>query len=220
MCAVFLDVGGTLVNFEPPHHLQVKKALAEAGIDVATKDIFRAIAKQYGSSTTPNYRGGLTKIDYAWLLRDVGVQPSPSLVSALHGLNQLGSPYSLYEDAMPFIDGVKRKGLRIVLVTNATESMDRILESLGLSKMVDGVVSSYRLGVTKPHPQMFREAEKIVGEPGVHIGDVYEVDYLGATRAGLPAILLDREGFYDDVEARRVSNLRDALPLVDSFTVE
>ncbi|MEM3670796.1 MAG: HAD family hydrolase [Thermoprotei archaeon] len=214
MVAVFLDVGGTLVDFSPPHHLQIKEALLSKGFDVPERKIFRAIAKQYGMSTVPSFKGGLTKIDYRLLLEDVGVPASSDLAGFLSNIDQLGSKYSLYPDVEPFLRKLREEGVRLILVTNATESMDRILENTRLIRQVDGVVSSFRLGVTKPHPRMFEEAKRLAGEPGVHIGDVYEVDYLGAEGAGLRSILLDRQGYYDDVDATRVSNLIQALPLI------
>ncbi len=46
-------------------------------------------------------------------------------------------------------------------------------------------------------------------EESLYVGDVYSVDYLGATRAGLQAILFDVAGAYSNNGLKRVESLEE-----------
>ncbi len=46
-------------------------------------------------------------------------------------------------------------------------------------------------------------------EESLYVGDVYSVDYLGATGAGMQALLMDVPGAYRDKGVPRVDSLED-----------
>ena len=46
-------------------------------------------------------------------------------------------------------------------------------------------------------------------EASLDVGDVYSVDYLGATGAGMQALLMDVPGAYRDKGVPRVDSLED-----------
>jgi len=97
-------------------------------------------------------------------------------------------------------------------VTNSTPDLKEIRESLNLDNYVTGYVASYEVGVLKPHPRIFRVAVDRYGYPEYHVGDVYEIDFIGAKRAGIRGIVLDRYSFYDDLKgAERVRSLLELL---------
>jgi len=43
----------------------------------------------------------------------------------------------------------------------------------------------------------------------LYVGDVYSVDYLGATRAGMQAMLFDVSGAYREMRLPRVQSLEE-----------
>jgi putative hydrolase of the HAD superfamily len=68
------------------------------------------------------------------------------------------------------------------------------------------------VGQEKPHPAIFEAALRSLDatpEQSLYVGDVYSVDYLGATRAGMQAILFDVSGAYRDSDLPRVESLED-----------
>ncbi len=71
--------------------------------------------------------------------------------------------------------------------------MAQALDSAGLGEHFEVVVDSKLAGVEKPDPRIFRAALEQLGiEPAaaLYVGDVYEVDVVGARAAGLDAALV------------------------------
>jgi putative hydrolase of the HAD superfamily len=102
--------------------------------------------------------------------------------------------FSLYEDAVPVLDELRRHGLRIGLVSNGQRDLDEFAVHHGLE--VDAVVGSKAHGRTKPHPSIFEaalEALRAAPDEAAMVGDSYEDDIQGARSLGMRAILLDRE---------------------------
>lgn len=58
---------------------------------------------------------------------------------------------------------VRRRGVRIVMVANATTRLETDLTVLGLRSAADGIVSSARVGHVLPDEQVFREAVRAAG---------------------------------------------------------
>ncbi len=216
MRAVFIDMGETLVRFKPRFHESVAKALSEEGINLDEKKVYRALMRVLGKCHFPHY-DGLSQVDFRELFYEMGVYAPTEVIKRLESRNYLAEEYELYEDAIPFLEEVKKRGYKVVLVTNTTKKVSKILRDLDLYKYLDGIVASCDYNVMKPHPKIFHYATKVAGVRGVHIGDVYEIDVLGAKRAYLPAILLDRLNYYSEVKENRVRNLFEALDVLDKL---
>ncbi|WP_338604065.1 HAD-IA family hydrolase [Sulfolobus tengchongensis] len=215
MKAVFVDLGETLVHFKPSYHENVANALREIGYNIDEKRVFRAVAKILGNHhyPSPEY-GGLSALDFRELFYELNLFPDREIITRLNNKNLLSGEYELYDDAIPFLEEVKELGLKVVLVSNATRNIYKIIEDLNIKKYFDGIVASCDLNVMKPHPKIFTYAMNIAKGYGIHIGDIYEIDVIGAKRAGLDAILLDRRDFYPEINKNRVKNLFEALELV------
>jgi HAD superfamily hydrolase (TIGR01549 family) len=102
--------------------------------------------------------------------------------------------FSLYEDALPVLDELRRHELRIGLVSNGQRDLDEFVVHHGLR--VDALVGSKAHGRVKPHPSIFTaalEALDVVAEDVAMVGDSYEDDIEGARALGIRAILLDRD---------------------------
>ena len=53
----------------------------------------------------------------------------------------------------------------VVLVTNATSRLESDVDTLGLARHVDAIVSSARIGVAKPEPAIYLAAAVVAGVP-------------------------------------------------------
>ena len=119
--------------------------------------------------------------------------------------------FSLYEDALPVLDELRRHGLKIGLVSNGQRDLEEFTAHHGLD--VDAVVGSKAHGRTKPHPSIFVAALDALGVGAAEtamVGDSYEDDIEGARSLGMRAILLDRDGRRPE-EQERIDTLL-ALP--------
>ncbi|AWR98899.1 HAD family hydrolase [Metallosphaera hakonensis] len=215
MKVVFVDMGDTLVKFVPRMHESIAVAIRDQGMEVSEMEVFRALVRHMGKVNFPHpEHDGLSQLDFADILYEMGKPADPELVKKLSSRNYLSDHFELYEDAIPFLKELKSLNVKIVLVTNTTKKVHTILKTLNLYPYLDGVIASCDVGLMKPNPKIFYHAIKEAGGEGIHIGDVYEIDYVGAKRAYLDAILLDRFGFYPEIKENKVSSLYQALDLI------
>jgi putative hydrolase of the HAD superfamily len=111
--------------------------------------------------------------------------------------------FSLYEDALPVLDELRRHGLKLGLISNGQRDLEEFATHHALD--VDAVVGSQAHGRTKPHPSIFEaalEALDVAVEQAAMVGDSYEDDVEGARALGIRAILLDRDGRQPEAEDR------------------
>ncbi len=74
------------------------------------------------------------------------------------------------------------------VVSNFYGNLERILEDAGFVSLLDAIVDSTRVGVSKPDPAIFALAlERLDCEPAeaLYVGDSFEKDVVGARGAGL-----------------------------------
>jgi putative hydrolase of the HAD superfamily len=119
--------------------------------------------------------------------------------------------FALYEDALPVLEQMRRRGLLIGLISNGQRDLAEFAAHHSLD--VDVTVGSLTHGRIKPHPSIFETALAELGvEAGevVMVGDSYEDDIEGARALGIRAILVDRDGVHPD-ESDRIDTLL-ALP--------
>jgi HAD superfamily hydrolase (TIGR01549 family) len=119
--------------------------------------------------------------------------------------------FALYEDALPVLDELRGRGVKIGLVSNGARDIDEFVAHHRLC--VDAAVGSRTHGKVKPDPSIFRAAlEQLAVDPheAVMVGDSPEDDIDGARALGMRAFLIDRDDRYPDV-AERLPDLR-ALP--------
>ncbi len=114
----------------------------------------------------------------------------------------LHASYSkLYPDVVPFLENVRRLGLEIVIVSDASRDVGRaIVKSLGLDRWVRTVVAFSDLGITKPNPKLLTLAENLLGTklvPVAVVGDS-EKDHALADALGVPYLCIDRKGKRSD----------------------
>ena len=119
--------------------------------------------------------------------------------------------FALYEDAVPALDDLRRRGLKIGLISNGARDLEEFVAHHALE--VDAMVGSRAHGRVKPDPSIFTAALTALGtaaEETAMVGDSFEDDIAGARALGMRAILLDRDGLRPD-EPERIDTLL-ALP--------
>ena len=86
------------------------------------------------------------------------------------------------------------------MVSNSDGRVEQALAAAGLRHYFDVVIDSALVGVEKPDPRIFHAALEALGvapEEALYVGDLYDIDVLGARAAGLDAVSAGRPGAYN-----------------------
>jgi HAD superfamily hydrolase (TIGR01549 family) len=121
--------------------------------------------------------------------------------------------FELYEDAIPTLGALRRRGLKLGLLSNSARDLHEFVGHHGLT--VDAVLTSRAHGKTKPHETIFRrmlELLEVVPSEALMVGDTVEDDVEGAIAVGMRAVLVDREGRYDAHDS--IADLRALLNVI------
>jgi len=100
----------------------------------------------------------------------------------------------------------------IAVISNSDGKIDAVLRRCGICDCFASITDSGIVGREKPHSAIFESAlRQMKADPGesMYVGDVYSVDYVGATRAGMRALLFDVAGTYKDRDLPRVESLSE-----------
>jgi putative hydrolase of the HAD superfamily len=142
-----------------------------------------------------------------------GVGDTSAAAAEMEGAWAHAHHFELYEDALPALDALRGRGLRIGLLSNSARDLDEFVGHHRLT--VDAVLTSRSHGKTKPHEAIFRRMLELLGvDPfeALMVGDTIEDDVEGATRVGMRAVLVDREGRYPERES--IADLRALLAVI------
>jgi len=103
------------------------------------------------------------------------------------------------------------------VISNADGKIAELLGRCGIADCFRTITDSGIVGHEKPHPRIFETALASLGaQPAesLYVGDVYAVDYRGATGAGMEAVLFDVCGAYRDKGLPRVETLEELISLL------
>jgi putative hydrolase of the HAD superfamily len=102
------------------------------------------------------------------------------------------------DGAVDLLRAVRAEGMTVVIVTNNIVSEQRKkLDRLGLSSLIDALVTSEEVGTQKPDPRIFAEALLRVGATpadAVMLGDAWIADVTGALASGIRPVWLNHKG--------------------------
>lgn len=206
--AVFFDAGHTLLFAHPDLGTVYSETTARFGVRLPAAAFVEAFIPVFKEATKRYAGQGETSDahDYA-MWQDI----TRRIHAALPGLarvefdawfealyRRFGDPevWREYDDVRPVLEDLRKRGLRLGIVSNWDSRLRRICEGLGLDRCVDFIVISAEAGVRKPDPRIFEKALSAAGVragEAIHVGDLLEEDVEGARRAGLRAVLIERQ---------------------------
>jgi putative hydrolase of the HAD superfamily len=188
--AVTIDAYGTLVSLRDPVP-SLRTALAARGVDLDEHAVRAAFAAEVAFYVERSHEGrdeaalALLRRDCATVfLEAVGAELDPDEFTPAF-LASLA-----FEEVPGAADAclaLRADGLRLAVVSNWDVGLHEHLRALGLSTLVDAVVTSAEAGAPKPAPAVFELALARLGaapERTVHVGDA-DADAEGARAAGL-----------------------------------
>ena len=123
-----------------------------------------------------------------------------------------------YEDTLPTIEALRKRRLRLGVISNGTPGVARCLEITGVTERMEFVLVSALVGWEKPAREIFAMGLEAVGlQPHevVFVGDHYEADIKGARASGLHAVMIDREGRSNNPDCPVVHDLAEFCRWLD-----
>jgi putative hydrolase of the HAD superfamily len=104
-----------------------------------------------------------------------------------------------------------------VISNTARGDCEQVLDSVGLTSYFTQILDSFLVGVEKPDPRIFELAAAKLGvtlHQTAFVGDIYEVDVIGARRAGMQPILLDPRRRRQEPDCTVIASLSELLTLL------
>jgi putative hydrolase of the HAD superfamily len=208
--AVFFDIDDTLYDTSGFAELARKAALnamIDAGLPLSHQDAYlllREIIKEKGSNYDKHFN---------ILTKRVFGEEKPLLI-ALGMITYHNVKFALlrlFPDTMSTLIYLKKNNYQLGVISNGlTIKQWEKLIRLGLYHFFDDVVTSQEAGSEKPEREIFQLALDRMGcqaEKSIMVGNKFSDDILGATNAGMSAILVNSQLTEDEKEQIKRENL-------------
>ncbi len=214
---IFFDVGGTLIH--PDLDRLMAPLLARVTptaqqLTVAERAAKYADARNGDDDAPADASGKINRghweVYFDALLKEVGC--CHDLLPELTARAGNSSFWTLVDPAAPATLSALRRDYRLGIISNADGRIRQVLEQAGLLDYFQAVIDSGVVGHEKPDARIFRaaiDAMKARPEDCLYIGDIYSIDYRGATAAGMHAIIVDPTGVYCDWNVPRIGSLAE-----------
>ena len=210
---IFFDVGNTLLF---PNRERIHAPLAERGIvpggehlrdlECRTKHRFDGMMTKNGSTDHSFWW-----IFYSQLLAEIELKDEDDAIrdQLVAGIQNSGNWATIRPGTAEQLHEIGER-YRIAVISNADGKIADVLQKCGIANCFRTITDSGLVGYEKPHPEIFRQAMLSMNaapDESLYVGDVYSVDYLGATGAGMQALLMDIPDAYRDKGVPRVESL-------------
>jgi putative hydrolase of the HAD superfamily len=130
------------------------------------------------------------------------------------------SSWRLFPETASTLARLKSQGLELGIISNFDTRLFSVLRGLDIADAFDTVTISSLAQAAKPAPKIFQLAlDKHAVDPdeALHVGDSMRDDAEGARKAGLHAVLLDRERRYQGPDIRSIRTLDELFPLIEQL---
>ncbi len=225
--AVLFDLDHTLFDTEKTERRALGRVAAAARVPLGPKalDAYRIVNTHVWSE----YRAGrltsqeLRVLRFHLWLEKIGRDPSPARALAPLYLDEFSSRGDLMAGAAGAVRSVAGLGVRLGVVTNGIDRVQRRrLRASELMAAFKVVVTSERAGFTKPDPRIIQLALKrlrVEPDQAVYVGDDPQVDGLAANRASVRFVWFNPRGealkrgarVVIDHEISRLQEIRDLI---------
>jgi putative hydrolase of the HAD superfamily len=216
--AVLFDAGATLVHPDPPVEAIYSREFAADGARFVDEDLARALTRAWeevhANPASDRYGGVRGEAEFwkAFLTRVRSLLDGGTLSAAafekLARHFRSADAWAIYDDVVPTLEELARRGLRLAVVSNWDSHLPKLLAALRLDRFFPVIAVSAIEEIGKPDPEIFHRAcRRLEVEPAeaLHVGDSVSEDFEGARSAGLGALLLDRGNACPEIADRILS---------------
>jgi len=233
--AVLFDMGYTLIEYDSEPEEIFRRVLDSMGFSTPIGEVKEAFSQteQECRNLHSNYLlGGIPSKDYwvRWnsaVLKHLRLPHDEKLGKQIQDRWFDCFEWNAYPDVQPTLNRLRRRGMKTGLVTTAyEEEIDIILRGASLPREhFDVVIGADTLKCIKPHPGVFKHALmelQVQPEEALFVGDLLEVDYRPAEKAGMTAILIHRKEGIGRMEEglRIIRGLEGVLEYIDSLPLQ
>jgi len=210
---IFFDIGNTLLF---PNRPVILAALYERGLiptleqwhamERVTKKKFDDIIQHGGPADH-----GFWFMFYNRLLEELKAQDDALRDSLVEATRISANWCDIRPGTREFLERLGKR-YPLAVISNADGKLTAVLERCGIADCFASIIDSGVVGCEKPDQAIFQTAlQSMKAEPAqsLYVGDVYSVDYLGATRAGMQAMLFDVSGAYRGNGLPRVESVEE-----------
>src|SRR5215213_7251244 len=202
ICAVFFDIGGTLVYPHPSFAGIIARVLGEHGVRATEEQIAALEPRVFEEIDRHQAAGGtFTRSDdesrqfwysiYALFLEHLGVAEPGELPKRLYDEFIKYETYRLYPDTLPALQALRARGVQLGVISNWEGWLEPLMLHLEIHVFFDAHTISGHHGIEKPDPRIFQIALDSLGvraDQAAHVGDSISADVVGARQAGLRAV--------------------------------
>lgn len=205
---VLFDVGGTLVESEPPAKDILMRELDTLGISFSAEQAKKAwaevrewelshiICKLQGAPWMPEaeFKQNFARVAIESLCADRSAADRADLCRRYMELPKSKREWVPIEAGVfPMLEEIKARGYRLGIVSNWGSELHDLLISLGFAAYFEEIVISGVVGMEKPDPRILPYAcENMAVEPSdcLYIGD-HPIDVLCSNRAGIDVVYIE-----------------------------
>lgn len=202
---IVFDAVGTLIEPNPSVAAAYTAVAHRQGVDLEPEEVHARFRVHFQSDEIHAEQGVLSTDEATerrrWRRIVSGVLPE--LPDPNRAFDELWEHFSrpeswrCFPDVVPAMKAFCAMGVSVCVGSNFDGRLRGVVKGLPeLSPWVDSLVISSEVGYRKPHPSFFRAACDHLDLPPdrvLCVGDDVENDVRGAIRAGLAALLLDRD---------------------------
>ena len=228
---IFLDAGYTLFTANPSPSTFYHQVCTRHGVDITKDQMIDAMRGVWVDMVIPEMSDPNANLycsdeeDRQWwwnydseVFRRLGIaeEKQEDIFDEIYRFFADPAAWELYPDTVESLDKLKSERFSLAIVSNWNSSLDRVVNGLGIAHFFEFMIASADAGSKKPSPKIFELALDRAGiEPSrvVHVGDTFATDVLGARRAGIRGVMLDRfNGEHKDHEV--ITSLAQLYPLL------
>lgn len=233
---ITFDITETLIGFNSPPAVQYAKTAGELGIqNVDKKKLEQCFKIEFKSMEQRHPNFGRNTPNYSWqdwwseavynifhcVKPNIPPEKLKELSEALIKVYRTKECWHLMPGCMDLIKTMHDAEKKVGVISNSDPSLEEVLKEMDLLDKFDFIITSYEAGFPKPHKTIFQRAldvYKVQPHEALHIGNTYEIDYVGARDAGFSSLLITPEE--TDIKkaepTQGYKNIADLLIALDS----